>query len=269
LQEIQDEGNRQTFVWETRDPTASYLVTVNIANFTRQEEEGERILIRNYFPQDKAEKAREVFEPTNDMVNFFSETFGEYPFEVYGAVVADTSLPFALENQTLSLFGTNMLVKAPGVEIVIAHELAHQWFGNSVSPKTWRDIWLNEGFATYASALWVEHRYGKAMFESLLNDWYNVISSPIFMRTAPLVGDPTAKGMFATSVYYRGAWTLHALRLKVGDEKFFQIIKTYYAQFEYGNAASIDFITVAETLSGQNLYTFFDGWLYQREIPKK
>ena len=154
LQNTIEEGNLRTYIWETRDPVASYLVTVNIAEFDRQDTQGPGGLpIRSYFPRGMEAAARAPFNRMPDMIAFFNGKFGPYPFEAYGAVVADENIGFALETQTLSLFGRQVGNARVSSEEAIAHELAHQWFGDSVSLKTWKDIWLNEGFATYAVAV--------------------------------------------------------------------------------------------------------------------
>lgn len=268
LTNVQDDSDsrRWTYTYEMRDEAAPYLATVNIQEFVQQNDEAGPVPIRNFFPKDRADKGKETFAITGEMIAYYQTLFGPYPFDVYGAVVANTPLPFALETQTLSLFGRDV-IGGRGAEIVIAHELAHQWFGNSISVKTWRDIWLNEGFATYISALWVEHKYGKEPFDKLIESWRKVISDPDVMSRSPLIGDPSARRIFDLNVYYKGAWTLHALRLKVGDEAFFEIIRTYYGQFQMGNARIEDFISVAEAVSGQNLRDFFNGWLYTHQVP--
>jgi aminopeptidase N len=204
------------------------------------------------------------------MMAFYIDTFGPYPFEAYGVAVADTMLFFALETQTISLFGaqvvpdavTGVITEASDAEVVVAHELAHQWFGNSVTPKNWEDIWLNEGFATYASALWIDHRYGSRTFDRMMRSFYNNIS-----RREYTPGDPIDDGLFNTGVYQQGAWTLHALRLKVGDETFFGILRTYVERYQYGNASTADFIALAEELSGEDLQPLFDDWLYSGGVP--
>lgn len=268
LTNVQDDeaSTRWTYTYQLREPAAPYLATVNIHEFVQQNEEGGPVPIRNFFPKDRAEKGKETFAMTGEMISYYQTLFGDYPFEVYGAVVANTPLPFALETQTLSLFGRDV-IGGRGSEIVIAHELAHQWFGDSISVRTWRDIWLNEGFATYVSALWIEHKYGTEPFDKLMASWGKFISDPDVIARAPLIGDPGARSIFDLNVYYKGAWTLHALRLKVGDEMFFQILRTYYTQYKTGNARIEDFIATAEAVSGQDLREFFNGWLYSHEIP--
>ena len=144
----------------------------------------------------------------------------------------------------------------------MAHELAHQWFGDSISLKNWGDIWLNEGFATYASALWVEHRYGQAAFESMMRTLYTNIADRNYTP-----GTPPKNDLFNAGVYQQGAWTLHALRLAVGDEAFFKILRTYVERFQYSNASTANFIAVAEEVSGQSLNAIFHRWLYAGGVP--
>ena len=194
------------------------------------------------------------------MVDFYSDTFGPYPFDVYGTLVIDTDVGTALEAQTLSIFGRDMLDEA-----TVAHELAHQWFGNSISVADWGDIWLNEGFATYAEGLWIEHTEGAAALAEWAQEIYREVADAGDELTPP--GNPAATDLFNAGVYYRGALVLHALRLQIGDEAFFDLLRTYYDRFQGGNARTSDFISVAEEISGQDLQDFFDGWLYADQLP--
>jgi len=266
LTNTEDLGTHTRATWEVRQPMASYLATVNIGRFTLVEGQADSVPLRDYYPTRLAREMPPVFARTADMIAFFSEIFGPYPFEVYGVVVAEARLPFALETQTLSLFGSNIRNYADAEEIV-AHELAHQWFGNSLSPASWREIWLNEGFATYASALWYEHAYGQERFQAFMDDLHEVIRDPAFIASAPLIGDPGAADMFHIAVYYRGAWTLHALRQRVGDEAFFRILRRYYATYADGHATTKAFISLAEAESKQDLGDFFRAWLFERPLP--
>ena len=263
-----DNGETTTFVFEERAPMASYLATVDIDEFdmeTSQSQNG--IPIRNYYSTGLPEEFRKPFERQGDMLTYFSDIFGPYPFEVYGALVMDTNFGAALENQTMSIFGMDMVhpEEVEATELTIAHELSHQWFGDSVSVADWRDIWLNESFATYAEGLWIEHTKGRAALDNWMKELYRFVLQNREHFSSP--GEPPADDLFNGGVYFWGALCLHSLRLEVGDEAFFEILKTYYERYKGGNATTQDFISVAEEISGKTLKTFFDSWLYSKEIP--
>jgi aminopeptidase N len=266
LKSTTDNGDTTTYVWDAPYPMASYLTTVNIAEFQTQETQGPNgMTIRNYFPAD-IQNPGKAFERTPDMIDLFNSLFGPYPFDVYGVVVADTDLNWALETQTMSLFGRGFAQgRGIGYEIdeTIAHELSHQWFGDSVSLKSWKDIWLNEGFATYAQMLWTEHSRSRSAMDNEVRSAYRSLAR----ADLPPVADPPGDDLFNAGVYYRGGLTLHALRLEVGDDTFFRILQTYYDRFRNGNANTKDFIDTANEVSGKDLTAFFDAWLYQTEMP--
>ena len=165
----------------------------------------------------------------------------------------------AMETQTLSQHAQSREALS---ETVVAHELTHQWFGNSVSLENWQDIWLKEGAATYAEWLWMEQKEGVEALDVKVNGVYQLEA-----WSANPPGNPSPTNLFSNTIYDRGALTFHALRLRVGDEVFFQILRTYTERFRFGNASSADFIAVAEEVSGQDLAEFFDAWLYAKKIP--
>lgn len=251
------EGDQRTYIWEASDLMASYLVTVNIGRF-QPEFINASVPIRNFYPLDATDTVRAPHLRTDEMIAFFSEVFGPYPFEVYGAMVMDMDFPVALETQTLSIFGRHTR------ETVVAHELAHQWFGNSVTLASWDDIWLNEGFATYSELLWVEHRLGTDEMMEAADNFYNFA----VQRQMHAPGNPSPNDLFNRSVYVRGALVLHALRLRVGDDTFFDILRTYANRFAYGNASTADFIAVAEAVSGEPLAEFLEEWIYSETLPQ-
>ena len=254
-----DQGDSRTFVWEAGDPMASYLATINIAEFDVIREEGpDGLPIINFFPPERSRWLQRDFAPTAEMISYFSELVGPFPFESYGAIVMDVPFGGALETQTRPVFG-----RAATMEMIVAHELAHQWFGNSISLAHWQDIWLNEGFATYLHHLWTEQTKGKTVFDATMRGMYTTMK----LRQMPPPGKPDLVDLFSPSVYTRGAWTLHALRLAVGDDTFFQILRTYYARFQNSNATTADFIAVAEEVSGQALDDLFQAWLYDEAVP--
>ncbi len=269
-----------TYTWESRDPVAPYLVPLAVGDFVVEQETGPNgVPIRNYFDDDIPAPSLTSFRRQGEMLAYLTEIYGPYPFEAYGSLVVDTiNLGAALETQTLSTFGRQSL---PAGETVVVHELAHQWFGNSVSVADWSDIWLNEGFATYTQWLWLEHQGLTEEFDAEIGFAYDLMSGGIFLDTAadaqaaraeaqasfPPPGEPDPSDLFNGSVYLRGGLTLHALRLEVGDEVFFDTLRTYADRFAYGNAGTADFIAVAEEQSGRELGGFFDAWLYDAEIP--
>ncbi len=261
-------GNMTTFVWEEQRAMASYLATIVIGSFEIETETSPNgILIRNYYSAGLDEDARQPFARQGEMLEFYSDIFGEYPFEAYGALVLDTEVGTALEAQTLSLYGIDQLdlEDIPQAEQLAAHELAHQWFGNSLSVADWSDIWLNEGFATYAEGLWVEHTEGAEALNIWAEDLFAYAEVYADEMVAP--GVPTADDLFNEGVYCRGALTLHALRLEVGDDDFFDILKIYYDRFQRGWVSTSDFIAVAEEVTGKDLKAFFNNWLYNEEMP--
>ncbi len=254
-----DNGDTTTYLWEASDPMASYLATINIGEFDIMTEEGpDGLPIRNYFPVGIDEETIAPFSQTSEMIEFFSSLFGPYPFEAYGAAVMDLDLEVSLENQTLSLIAVDAISEA-----TVANMVAHEWFGNSVSPALWQDVWLHEGFGVYAEALWLEHTEGQDAMDEMLGELqYYMVRGEL-----PPPGDPSVENLLSDTVYVRGAWTFHALRQLVGDEVFFDILRTYYERFQYENVSTSDFIAVAEEVSGQDLQSFFEDWLYSAEVP--
>jgi aminopeptidase N len=251
-----------TYVWAMDDPMATYLATIAISNFEVRERTSKTgIAVRDYLDADIRRKVEDSTAVLPDALDFFSTIFGPYPFDACGVVVHELALPFSLENQTLIVMGYTF-----AFETVVVHELAHQWFGDSVSVASWKDIWLNEGFASYAEALWWEHTLGYGALEQDLTERYEYLAGMSGSRIDP-IGDPGPDHLFDPEVYDRGALTMHALRLKVGDTAFFRILKEYFQKFKNRNASTADFIDLAEEISGQELDEFFNIWLYETALP--
>ena len=263
FQGVEENGSQSTYRWEMNDPIAPYLVTVAIADFDLVEYSSQSgVPIRNYFAVGVPQSIRDNFAREGDMVDYFETIFGPYPFDAFGVVVHEMDLAFSLECATLVVFGDTFTY-----EYVVAHELSHMWFGDSVGLEEWKDIWLNEGFATYAQFLWDEHAQGRSVMDQEVRDTYQQIAMFGQLYPEQPIGDPGPDNLFSFGVYNRGGVALHALRLEVGDEAFFNILRTYTERFGGGNAKTADFIALAEEVSGQQLDAFFDAWLYQMDLP--
>lgn len=284
LAEIRPEGELTTYRWESRDPMASYLATLNVGDYVREEQTGPNGLpIRNFYAPEIAPEAAYDLERTPEMIGLFNRLFGPYPFQAYGVVVVDdrNSVQGAMETQTLSLFEPGFITGDRRFEDVVAHELAHQWFGNAVSADEWKDIWLNEGFATYAEWLWLEHTQGTDALEARATEVYDSLKEgrgvafehPTHRgagrRELIPIGNPPPDDLFDGQVYNRGGLTLHSLRRKIGDEAFFAGLQAHVAAHKGGTATTADFIATMEAASGQDLQEFFDQWLYRAELPER
>ncbi|GAA4408357.1 hypothetical protein GCM10023168_25570 [Fodinibacter luteus] len=201
-----------------------------------------------------------------DVLDFLSASFGPYPFATSGGIVDDDpGLGFALENQTRPIYSKDFFGAPEGNVGVVVHELAHQWYGDSLAVQEWKHIWLNEGFATYAEWLWEEHE-GAATAQELFDFFYGEIP-PDDPFWDVVIGDPGRDLLFDFAVYARGAMTLHQLRLAIGDEDFFTVLQTWADAHKDGNVTTAEFVNLAEAISGQQLDALFDTWLFTPGKP--
>ncbi|MEU0405590.1 M1 family metallopeptidase [Streptomyces sp. NPDC006197] len=256
-----EQDGRVTTVWHTAEPMASYLATVAIGRY----ETGTATALGTVPVLTAAEPPAAVASAAlrKEIPGILArqvKRFGPYPFSAAGAVVTENgSLHYALETQTRPVFPARSFDRT-----TLVHEQAHQWFGNSVTPETWRDIWLNEGFATYAEWLYseeYEHVPARTRFERAFAQDTNWAFPP----AAP----PAAENLFDPPVYQRGAMVLHKLRETVGDRVFDEILRGWAAKYRHANATTDDFTAYAESVAGRDLDALWDVWLYGDGKPAK
>ncbi|MGW1198577.1 M1 family metallopeptidase [Streptomyces sp. NPDC002536] len=256
---------RTTWVYEHAGPMAPYLATLAIGRFVFHEQSGgpPGVLLRNAFPERLAERAAHDFGRQPQMLTVFTELFGPYPFEAYGAVVVDDDVGDPLEAQTFAVFGTDRVDGRRGYEDEVAHELAHQWFGNSAGIAGWQDLWIKEGLATYAEWLWWE-ACGEADARTLAAEHLAEVRAA---DPDTVLADPGPAALFEDWVYSRSALTMYALRLTAGDEKFFRLIREWLARYRGGNGGTRGFIALAEQVADMPLGGFFGDWINGRAVP--
>jgi hypothetical protein len=218
-------------------------------------------------PRSVGDVAQAAVAREPEVIDFLAGVFGPYPFSTAGSIIDDHVIGFALENQTRPIYSPVFFEDRgdPEADTVIVHELAHQWVGDLLSVYNWRDVWLNEGFATYAEWLWAERqgrRTAQAAFDRLLRE---VPASSSYWRVK--VGEPGRAHLFDPPVYERGAMTLQALRVQIGDEAFFRLLKAWVSQNAGGNVTTKRFVALAERVSGVQLDGFFRTWLFTPSKP--
>ena len=258
-------NNKKTYFWKERYPITTYLVSLAIYPYTKWVDQyvspisSDTMLIEHYVFPDRYEASYPNYSLTKDMLSFFSELFGEYPFisEKYGH--ADFTWGGGMEHQTLSSMGSfsqNLMV----------HELGHSWWGNLITCKTFNDIWLNEGFARYCQALWAEHMYGREAYFDFMNNHAYYGAGTIYVENPSSNSQIFSAGLS----YNKASWVLHMLRHKVGETMFFDILKSYASNdsLSYNAASTSDFQKVCEDISGLDFEQFFQQWIYGERYPK-
>ncbi|MGW4435437.1 M1 family metallopeptidase [Streptomyces sp. NPDC004596] len=262
LVSTRDRGGSTYTHWRESRPMATYLATATIGRFdvrTGRTPGGTPIYVA-IDPVLKNGNGVDVYGVTAAATDYWSEVFGPYPFEETGAIVDDMpEAGFSLEVQSKPAYS------AVRNETTIVHELAHQWFGDSVSVARWKDTWLNEGFATYAQWLWAEHQGTRSAHDSFRAAYDARPADSSFWQIK--VADPQRDTMFASPVYQRGAMTLQVLRERIGDRAFFALLPAWTRLHRYGNADTADFVRLAERISGQRLDDLFGAWLYTTGKP--
>ncbi|TPQ19307.1 M1 family metallopeptidase [Streptomyces sporangiiformans] len=263
LRREETKRGRTTFAWHMADPMATYAATVAIGDYdTRRSRTADGLPVYVAVDPDQSRASAKVLGRIPEVMEWAELNFGPYPFSSTGAIVDRVhDSGYALETQTRPVFPG-----APDTELLV-HELAHQWYGNSVTPKTWRDMWLSEGFATYAEWLWREDRGGDTAqdtFDALYEgDYYETASDNEAVWAFPPAEPPDAASISDTPVYDRGAMVIHKIRETVGDDTFYDIVQGWATAHRHGNADTDDFTTYVEKAAPDKDFSgIWDDWLY-------
>ncbi|NQV28155.1 MAG: HEAT repeat domain-containing protein [Rhodopirellula sp.] len=256
-----------TFHWKQEKEHVAYLVTLVAGRFSVATEEWRGKPVTYYVPENHQSDIQRTFGRTKPMLEFFSERFGiEYPWDKYAQVVVEQFTFGGMENTSATTLYHRALHDERAIvdstpDWLIAHELAHQWWGDLVTCKDWSHLWLNEGFATYSESLWAEHALGRDE-----RDWHLLEDSLAgrsgLTQTRPIVDRhyPNPGSMFDNRVYPKGAWVLHMLRSRLGDEDFFRGLQRYGTVMAYQTAETSDLRKTFERLYGLSLERFFGDW---------
>jgi aminopeptidase N len=261
----QPAGDGTTWVWDEPAPMATYMVQLLIGDYEILDGgTAGTTTLTNVALRDDVDRMQPYFDRTAEQIAFFEGFFGPYPFDHYGLAFAPSVGGLAMEMLGRSMFSRSDFNGQVdhGTELFQSHELAHQWFGDAVTPTRWEDLWLNESFATYGEWLWLDH--------TNLIDLDTTAAEVLAARQLP--GDPTgapsdAAALFGFDRYEGGAVVLHALRREIGDTAFFALLQRWVAQNTGTSRTTADFIALAEETAGRDLTAFFDDWLFARSLP--
>jgi aminopeptidase N len=262
------EDGMTTWVWGNSGPMTTYLTQLAIGDLVLVDAEPvDGVKIRNAYAPALQEAVESAAADTPAMLRFLTAQLGPFPFDTYGILVPEGGPSgLAFEAQTFSLFSSDIMVDGgDGPSAVMAHELAHQWFGDWVSPATWNETWLNEGFATYYEWLWTAEALGVPLDASVERARRVVSQTSIDIAT----DDPGIEEMFGFATYERGALTIDALARTVGPEQYSKIIATYLEEYGGGVASTDDLIAVASEVTGEDMEPFFRAWLGPGPLPSR
>lgn len=255
-------SSRTTWVYEQVEPTAPYLATLQIGRYD-EHRLAEQPPQRLFAPPHLRERALRDTARSPEMLALFSALFGPYPFTSYVLVVTADDLEIPLEAQGMSVLGANHVDGKGGSERLVAHELAHQWFGNSLTARRWQDLWLHEGFACYAEWLWSEGSGGPVADVLAATAWRRLDG----LSQDLLLADPGPDLMFDDRLYKRGALALHALRRETGDDVFFDLLRDWVADHRHGSVTTEAFEAHVAERAGDTALSLVQRWVRQRELP--
>ncbi|WP_326810519.1 M1 family metallopeptidase [Streptomyces scopuliridis] len=268
-------GATTTWTYRTHHPMATELAQVSIGDSAVVRRQGPGGLpVRDVVPAADRQKLEPWLKKTPGQIGWMERQVGPYPFETYGVLIAGADTGFELETQTLSLF-ERALFTEPGypewyVDSVMVHELAHQWFGDSVSPRRWADLWLNEGHATWYEMRYAQEHAGKSMETRMReayqqSDGWRAAGGPPASPKPPVEGQPIS--LFRPVMYDGSALVLYALRHEIGEEAFARLERDWVRIHRDGTATTTDFIELASSVAGRDLSSFFTAWLYRQKTP--
>lgn len=258
----------KTFHWQETNPIATYLIAIAVGQYVTLKQDyqsiaGHTIPLEFYVFPASVTAAQTDWQHLPRMMAFFEKNFSPYPFERYA--MAQAYNRGAMEHQQMTTYSYQLITGDNRYDYIVAHELAHHWWGDLVTLSDWREIWLNEGFATYSEALYFESLYGQDYLAEYMDALQSIYLGEVSRRGHFPIYDPDYK--WGGTIYQKGAWVLHMLRWTIGDAAFWNTLQTWAHTFAYDNATISDFIQVAEDQSGKDLDWFFDQWIYQAGYP--
>jgi aminopeptidase N len=253
-------ASRTRWTFAVVEPMATYLATVQIGRYRPRALPGVTV----HAPVQLQRQSDVDFAPVARMREVFEELFGPYPFDDYSVVVTADVLEIPLEAHGMAIFGRNHVDGAHGDDRLIAHELAHQWFGNSLTVSRWQHIWLHEGFACYAEWLWSEANGGSSAHELALRHLVLLGQQPRDI----VVGDPGPRLLFDDRVYKRGALGLHAVRREIGDAEFFGALRSLTERLRFGHVEPHDVVAAFSAApGGEGVRQLIQRWIYEKALP--
>ncbi|MEO6035806.1 MAG: M1 family metallopeptidase, partial [Verrucomicrobiota bacterium] len=273
--EEKEGGDRIAVRWVQEKPHVTYLISLIAGYFKKVEDQYKAVPLAFYTPPSDIGEAQSSFRDTKDMMGFFEKEIGvEYPWAKYFQVVVNDFTAGGMENTSITTLTERMLFRSEtenlrNSEGLVAHELAHQWFGDLLTCKDWSQLWLNEGFATFYALLYDEHKNGRdEMLYGLYGSSKRIIGvtndvQPIVFRK---FGEPMAQ--FNHLVYQKGSWVLHMLRSQLGAELYRRAINAYVGRHQFENVITEDLNSAIEEISGRSFDQFFDQWLYHGHFPE-
>jgi aminopeptidase N len=283
LDHVENSGGQRTWTYSEGAPIPPYCMIIAVGQFAREVPSQSSVTPLSYYvPQSEKHLAVKGFSPTDQTLEFFTKTIAPYPYEKLAMIVGATSFG-GMENSSAIVFTANLLSRpqqASGVSKtygipaanvgLIAHEVAHQWFGDSVTESTWADLWLSEGFATYFGNLFVQRYEGEDVFQLYMQQAATYVFRFEKKRLTPIHDRETEDLMDMLNAinYQKGAWVLHMLRSNLGDEAFFRGIRNYYAAHKSSTASTEDLRRALEKASGKDLRAFFTRWIYDSGHPQ-